>query len=134
IILNNKKEIVNLENQLKGENRSAYRNDLMGKINNLSQLNKLKLNFYIWGHSLDVSDKDYIIDLFYFNNEIDQEVRITVYYFDKNAKFALLNNLLDILGKEKVEIWMKNRWLKFQPNPNIAEINNIEPVALPKFR
>lgn len=133
IILNNKKEIVNLENQLKGENRSAYRNDLMGKINNLSQLNKLKLNFYIWGHSLDVSDKDYIIDLFYFNNEIDQEVRITVYYFDKNAKFALLNNLLDILGKEKVELWMKKGWLKFELNPNIVELNNIEPVDLPKF-
>ncbi len=34
---------------------------------------------------------------------LDRNVRVTVYYFDKNAKFALPNNLLAILGKDKVE-------------------------------
>ncbi|MFW1938964.1 AbiH family protein [Acinetobacter junii] len=94
---------------------------------------KLDLNIYIWGHSLDVSDKDYIIDIFSLNDEIDRNVKVIVYYFDKNAKFSLLNNLLAILGKDKVEIWMKNRWLKFEPNPNVVEINTIQPVDLPKF-
>jgi hypothetical protein len=28
---------------------------------------------------------------------------------------------------------MKKGWLKFQENPNIAEINGIEPVELPKI-
>lgn len=64
---------------------------------------KLNLNFYIWGHSLDVSDKDYILDLFSLNDDMDRSVRVTVYYFNKNAKFDLLNNLLAILGKDKVE-------------------------------
>lgn len=86
---------------------------------------KLDLNIYIWGHSLDVSDKDYIIDIFSLNDEIDRNVKVIVYYFDKNAKFSLLNNLLAILGKDKVEVWMKKRWLKFEPNPNIVEINAI---------
>ncbi|MCH7314087.1 AbiH family protein [Acinetobacter sp. ANC 3882] len=94
---------------------------------------KLDLNIYIWGHSLDISDKDYIVDLFGLNDDLDRNVRIIVYYFDKNAKFSLLNNLLAILGKDKVELWMKNGWLKFEPNPNVVEINNIQPVDLPKF-
>ena len=82
-----------------------------------SNATSLDLNFMIWGHSLDASDKDYIIDLFYLNDDIDRNVRVTVYYFDKPAKFALLNNLLAILGKDKVEQWMKNKWLVFKKNP-----------------
>ena len=80
---------------------------------------KLNLNFYVWGHSLDVSDKDYIIDLFSLNDGMDRNIQVTVYYFDKPAKFSLLNNLLAILGKDKVEQWMKNKWLQFKPNPEI---------------
>lgn len=56
-----------------------------------------------------------------------------VFYFNETAKFDLLANLLHILGKEKVELWMKKGWLKFKLNPNIVELNNIEPVDLPKF-
>lgn len=78
-----------------------------------------KMNIRIWGHSLDISDKDYIIDLFSLNDDIDRNVRVIVYYFDQNAKFALLNNLLAILEKDKVEQWMKNKWLQFKPNPEI---------------
>lgn len=52
-------------------------------------------------------------------DEIDRNVRVTVYYFDRSAKFSLLNNLLAILGKEKVEHWMKNKWLQFKQNPEI---------------
>ena len=85
------------------------------------------------GHSLDVSDRDYIVDLFSLNDGMDRNVRVTIYYFDKNAKFMLLNNLIAILEKDKVEQWMKNKWLKFEPNPNIVELNNIEPVELPKI-
>ncbi len=80
---------------------------------------KLNLNISIWGHSLDVSDKDYILDLFSLNDDVDRNVIVTVYYFDPNAKFMLLNNLLSILGKDKVEQWMKNKWLVFKPNPKI---------------
>lgn len=87
---------------------------------NLMELeSKLNLNFFIWGHSLDLSDQDYIQDIFSLNDDIDRNVRVIVYYFDKNSKFALLNNLLAILEKDKVEQWMKNKWLQFKPNPEI---------------
>lgn len=90
-------------------------------------------NIYIWGHSLDVSDENYINEIFSFNKKIDEYVRVIVYYFDHQAKFNLLTNLLHILEKDKVETWMKKGWLKFEKNPNIAEINNIQPVELPKI-
>ena len=87
---------------------------------NLMELeSKLNLNISIWGHSLDLSDQDYIQDIFSLNDDIDRNVRVIIYYFDKNAKFALLNNLLAILNKDKVERWMKNEWLKFKKNPEI---------------
>ena len=94
---------------------------------------KLNLYFYIWGHSLDISDKDYIIDLFSLNDDLDRNVRVVVYYFDKNAKFALLNNLLAILGKDKIEHWMKKDWLQFKENPKITPENAITLQDLPKL-
>ena len=114
-----KQEIIDLKDQLKGEIRSENRNYLSKNIGTNKENSKLNLNIAIWGHSLDVSDKDYIVDLFSLNDGMDRNVRITVYYFDKNAKFSLLNNLLSILDKDKVEYWMKNKWLQFKPNPEI---------------
>ena len=116
-ILSNRKNQIDLYEQRKGENRSAYRNALNNRIKNSETM--LDLNFYIWGHSLDVSDKDYIIDLFSLNDEVDRNVRVVIYHYGKPAKFSLLNNLLAILGKDKVEQWMKNKWLEFKPNPEV---------------
>ncbi|RZG74381.1 AbiH family protein [Acinetobacter sp. WCHAc060025] len=100
----------------------------------INKSNQLNLNFHIWGHSLDVSDRDYIIDLFGLNEDIDRNVRVKVYYFDDNAKFSLLNNLLAILGKDKVEHWMKNKWLQFKENPKIVPENAITLEDLPKVK
>lgn len=90
-------------------------------------------NFYIWGHSLDSSDEQYIRELFSFNKGSDQNVRVIILYFNKQAKFDVLANLLEILEKELVEKWMKKGWLKFEKNPNIVKLNNIQPVELPKI-
>ena len=118
-ILENEDDILTLKDELKGENRSNYRDDLNRRIRAKQNEGKLNLEITIWGHSLDISDKDYILDLFGLNDDIDRNVRVTVYYFNKTAKFSLLNNLLAILGKDKVEQWMKNKWLCFKPNPEI---------------
>lgn len=118
-ISQDEKDIFTLKDEFKSENRAVYRDDLNRKINQKKNERKLNLNIAIWGHSLDLSDKDYIIDLFSLNDDMDRNVKVTVYYFDQNAKFALLNNLLAILGKDKVEQWMKNKWLVFNPNPEI---------------
>lgn len=100
------------------------------KIENILMDNSLDLNFYVWGHSLDYSDSIYIKELFLFNIPYDQNVRIIVYYFNEKTKFDLLANLIHILGKEKVEKWMKKDWLKFEENPDVAKLNNIQPIDL----
>lgn len=120
LFLDNFKSKVNrFKEDLIGFNKSYEHNPSEIYQHELKQRFGLNLNVYIWGHSLDISDKDYILDLFSLNDDIDRNVRVTVYYFDKTAKFSLLNNLLAILDKDKVEQWMKNKWLCFKPNPEI---------------
>ena len=94
---------------------------------------KQVINITIWGHSLNISDESYIQEIFSFNEKSDENIRIKIFYFNDQAKFDLLANLLEILEKGKVEYWMKKGWLKFEKNPDIAEINGIEPAKLPKF-
>jgi hypothetical protein len=120
LFLDNFKSKVNrFKEDLIGFNKSYVHNPSEIYQHELEQRFGLNLNVYIWGHSLDISDKDYILDLFSLNDDIDRNVRVTVYFFDKTAKFSLLNNLLAILGKDKVEQWMKNKWLCFKSNPEI---------------
>ena len=102
------------------------------KVERVLQERSLDINFYIWGHSLDYSDNAYVKELFSFNEPYDQGVKIVVYYYE-GAQFDLLANLIYILKKDKVENWMKKGWLKFEKNPDIAKINGIEPVELPKM-
>ena len=116
---NFKSKVNRFKEDLIGFNKSYAHNPSEIYQHELKQRFGLNLNVYIWGHSLDISDKDYILDLFSLNDDIDRNVRVTVYYFDKTAKFSLLNNLLAILDKDKVEQWMKNKWLCFKPNPEI---------------
>ncbi|GEM_PF-342364 len=132
-ISENNKKLIDFNENLKGENRSSFRDSLNGKIEAIKAVNMLNLNISIWGHSLDVSDKDYILDLFSLNDDMDRNVRVIVYYFNKPAKFDLLNNLLAILGKDKVEHWMKNKWLQFKENPKIITEDVITFKSLQKM-
>ncbi len=88
------------------------------------------LNLTFWGHSLDVSDRNYIEEVFSLNDEKDLGARVLIYFYDLQAKFSLLANLIHILDNHKIETWMKKGWLKFEAMPNIAEINGIKSVTL----
>ncbi|HFD2154403.1 TPA: hypothetical protein ACF2EP_002594, partial [Acinetobacter baumannii] len=93
--------------------------NLGNKVSTLeSAIQNINLKITIWGHSLDISDEVYINEIFSFNEEIDNNVRVTIYYFNSQAKSDLLTNLFHILGKDKVERWMKNKWLEFKENPS----------------
>lgn len=129
------REFIKLDKEIRISKGAAGQGSTKGIINfqdkNITNFAK-NFTFYIWGHSLDNSDEEYIKDLFSFNDPYDENVRIIVYYFDEVAKFNLLNNLLQILKKNIVENWMKKKWLKFEENPNIVDINNIKPENLKK--
>lgn len=79
---------------------------------------------YIWGHSLDSSDSDYIKEIFSFNKGYKASIYLIVYYFP--SPHAQLANLISIMGKDIIEIWMKKGWLEFVEAPDIYALNNIE--------
>ena len=73
------------------ENTREFQESISSK-----DVEKLVNNVYIFGHSLDVTDKDVIKDL------IDRKgVKTTIYYFDKQQQTQQIANLVKMLGQEK---------------------------------
>lgn len=57
--------------------------------------------FYIFGHSLDQSDKEYIVDLFKFLEfDLDKQSKICVFCYDKKDEINKVKNLLSIISKD----------------------------------
>lgn len=67
--------------------------------------------FYFWGHSLDISDKEYIIDVFKIVNETKSI--IIIFYHSISGKADQLKNLLNIIDKNTVQNMMKKKTLTF---------------------
>lgn len=76
----------------------------------------------IWGHSLDISDKEYIQDIFDLNNELNKQTTyLTVLYY--STPHTSLANLIHIMGKDIIQNWVKKGWLKFKKMPDIYKEN-----------
>lgn len=75
--------------------------------------------FYIIGHSLDISDKEYILDLFKFL-EVDRvnKSKICVFYYDDYDKESKIKNLLSIVGERIISRMHSENRLCF------VELNN----------
>lgn len=71
--------------------------------------------FYILGHSLDVSDKEYIIQMFDFLKiDNNKHSKICVFYFNENDYDKKLNNLFKIIEKEIIMELHANSRLFFE--------------------
>ncbi len=55
-----------------------------------------RLQIHIYGHSLDLTDKDILLPFFELKN-----ANVWIYYYDKNSKLSLKKNLVRILGRKK---------------------------------
>lgn len=76
----------------------------------------------IWGHSLDISDKEYIKDIFNINTNLNSpEVYLIIWYY--GTPHTSLANLIHIMGKDIVQNWVKKGWLKFEKVPDIYALN-----------
>lgn len=65
-------------------------------LSTMDSLNACVNNVYIFGHSLDITDKDVIKDF------IDRDgVKTTIYYHDKQQQVQQIANLVKMLGQEK---------------------------------
>lgn len=70
--------------------------------------------FYVIGHSLDKSDKDYVLDLFKFlEADSSKKSKICVFYYNKNDKENKLKNLFNVVGEQKISEMNKNERLYF---------------------
>lgn len=70
--------------------------------------------FYVIGHSLDESDKDYIVDLFTFlKYDLKKKSKICIFYFNESDKQNKVKNLFGIIDKETVVDLNKEKRLYF---------------------
>lgn len=77
--------------------------------------------FYFWGHSLDISDKEYIREVFdqlhekksNLHDRFALDSRIVIFYHSIQSKGDQINNLLSIIGKDEIEQLMKQKRLTF---------------------
>ncbi|MDV3753203.1 AbiH family protein [Elizabethkingia anophelis] len=83
------------------------------EINLLKRIENIPLNniYYFWGHSLDVSDGEYIKDIFYVVEKTDSN--ICIFYHSISGKAEQLKNLLNIINKDIIESLMKEKKLRF---------------------
>ncbi len=80
-------------------------------------------NFYIIGHSLDESDKEYIEDLFNFlKTDKNKFSKIYVFYYNENDYRSKLNNLFKIIDKNIISEMHKSKRLCFEK----LTVENIE--------
>lgn len=57
--------------------------------------NQFSSNVYVFGHSLDITDKDILKDF------IDRDgVKTTIFYYDKQQQTQQIANLVKMLGQE----------------------------------
>lgn len=70
--------------------------------------------FYIIGHSLDESDKEYIADLFKFlDSDLKRRAKICVFYYNLSDMQNKLKNLFSIINKEVIVNMNKDNRLYF---------------------
>jgi len=90
-----------------------FLDDIINDVNNdLVRFTQINYNFYFWGHSLDISDKDYIDDIFYIVR--NSRSKILIFYHDISSKASQLKNLLSVINdKDVIESLMKSGKLQF---------------------
>ena len=64
-------------------------------------------NLIVFGHSLDSTDRDIIVDLFSFSN------KIKIYCYNKKAMSDNIKNLVNIYGREGFDILRSEKEMTF---------------------
>lgn len=76
----------------------------------------------IWGHSLDISDREYVQDIFKLNTlNAPYQASLVIWYY--GTPHNSLVNLIHIMGKDIIQNWVKKGWLKFEKMPDIYALN-----------
>lgn len=91
----------------------------------LKQLNENppRHNLYIFGHSLDVTDKDILRDLI-----LNDNVHTTIYYHDKDTMGQQIANLVKVIGQDELikRTGGSTKTIEFVPQKLMEPINKQE--------
>lgn len=78
-------------------------------------------NLYIFGHSLDVTDKDILRDLI-----LNDNVYTTIFYHNKDAMGQLITNLIKVIGEEELIKRTGGRTKTIEFKVQQAMVNKVE--------
>ena len=73
---------------------------------------------FVYGHSLDATDKDIIEDLF------DIATTIVIFYHNEEAKASYIRNIISIFGKEQYDKLRREKSLTFTSIDNTKKVMN----------
>ena len=80
--------------------------DYLRWINDINKTDK-KYRLFVLGHSLDVTDRDILVELFEYAEEV------YIFFHDIDAKRSYIENLILLFGKEKFDVLKKDKKLTF---------------------
>lgn len=83
----------------------------MNMLNAIKKTSKIPqvLDLHVIGHSLDITDKDIITELF------DKSMKITIYYHNEAVIGTYIKNLVSIYGRKEFDKLRLDKSLKFMP-------------------
>ena len=79
----------------------------------LAENRKQAIELVVFGHSLDVTDKEAIRELFQYANTVK------IFYYSSSAQKQMVKNLVTILGKEGFDFFRMKKSMEFIPSSNI---------------
>jgi hypothetical protein len=90
-----------------------------------------RTGYFFYGHSLDLSDKDFINDIFNLViSETETQNLIVILYHNKKSKSNLILNLLNVVRKENIEYLRKTNKLFFIQNESHKHKELLESLDL----
>lgn len=94
--------------------------NLKATVNKLKKQYLNKHHVYIFGHSLDVTDKDILRDLI-----LNDNVHTTIFYHDRDAMGQQIANLVKVIGQEELirRTGGKEKLIEFKPQKPMIERN-----------
>lgn len=103
-------------------------------LNHINVNDSIIYSFVVFGHSLSENDKSYVEEIF--SKSENKKSKIYIFYISLSDKSQKLKNLLNIIGKETVERYMKNDKLEFIYiyDKSISEVLNQIPKSTSDFR
>jgi len=104
--------------------KSKTEKNIMNLKATVSKLKKQYLNkhhVYIFGHSLDVTDKDILRDLI-----LNDNVHTTIFYHDKDTMGQQIANLVKVIGQKELirRAGGKDKLIEFKPQKPMTPIDN----------